>query len=1187
MTSGSRLLYLGLAAFFSPSLLGQSLPSLLRPVEEDKPVRAAHARLSRPGMEIRRSRLVRVDQSVLLAPADGARKVDLDLFADARFEVEELRSEWTNQGATLVWVGKIAGMTRGQVVLAATGDVVSANITTDENVFYWIRPGSGGVQVLQEVQPQLGQLRDDKVLVHLDPSDAAAEPSFPSLSLKMTERAAAGTQIDVLVAYTQAARAAAGGTATIQNNIQLAVAEVNQGFLNSAVGITVNLVGSMEVNYDESVHIDQALTDLKGTTDGKMDGVHTARANLGADLVSLWINDVGSAGGVVGLGYQLNSLSSGFAPWAFSVAEQYWAAGPGYTFAHEMGHNMGADHDRANSSGGGLDSYSYGYQHTTPTTFRTIMAYSCSSVYCPHVNYWSNPNVSYSGSPTGIATTSPNSAYNAQTLNNSKSTVAAFKTAPSGCTYSLSPSSATFAATAGSGSVGVTAGSTCNWTASTATAWITVTGGAGGTGNGTVNYSVTANTGAARSGSITIAGQTFTVNQDAGAATVNYTVATSPTGLLVTVDGQAYTAPRTFSWTAGSSHTLSAATQGSGTRYSLQSWSDAGPATHTITAPAASTTYTAAFSTQYLLIAAISPSGAGSVSANPSSVDGYYNSGSTVQVSASAATGWNFSTWSGSASGSVSPLPLLMDSPKNLTANFLSATGGVTINTLPQGLKVTVDGVQYTTPWSFTWNTGTTHTMDAGSTQSGFGTRYSFSSWSDGGAQSHTITAGAGSSTFTASYATAYQLSSSVSPASGGAIVASPSSSDGFYNANTVVQLTAQAAPGFVFTNWSGDAAGSSPNASVVMNAPRAVSAAFGAQSVCIYSLSQAATSAGASGDLRQVGVQTAQGCNWSASSNASWLTVLSGASGSGNGAVRYSVASNPSSSSRTGTLTIGGVAYSVTQTAAGCSFTLSGPGNILAPGAGSYQIAVSASGACQWNALASAFWITVANPAGGSGNGSVAFSVSANNTSAPRTGSIIIGGVAMPFVQKSASLPQLFSDVLPAHPFYDYISLLKLDNVSQGCGGTNYCPEDNMSRKEMAAFIIRSLLGESFSYSPTPYFTDVPVTHSHFAYIQKLKELGITGGCTAASYCPEDPVTRGQMAAFLVRARLGITSAGTFPYPADPLFNDVGPSNIFFPYIQKMREMGITNGCTNTAYCDNDPNTRGQMSVFIIRGFF
>lgn len=1181
MTSGCRIHYLALAALLSPSLFGQSLPGLLRPLEEDKTPRAARVRPSRPGVEIRRSRLVRVDRSVLLAPTDGVRKVGLDLFADANFEVEELRSQWTNNGATLIWVGRIAGTARGQVVLAATDGTVSANITTDD-AFYTIRPDGENAQVLQDVQPQLGQLQDDRVLVHLDPSAALSIPSHPP---KIAERAAGGTRIDVLVAYTQAARAAAGGTSTIQNNIQLAVAETNQGFLNSGVDINLNLVGTMEVNYDESSSIDQALDDLQGTTDGKMDEVHTARANLGADLVSLWINRVGSAGGVVGLGYLLDSLSPGFAPWAFSVAEQYWAAGPGYTFAHEIGHNMGADHDRANTAGGGLDAYSYGYQHTTPTTFRTIMAYSCSGVYCPHINYWSNPNISYSGAPTGVAIGSPSAAYNAQTLNNSKSTVAAFKTAPAGCTYTLSAPGASFTAAAGSGSAGVTAGPACNWTASTATNWITITSGSSGTGNGTVNYSITSNSGSARSGSITIAGQTFTVSQDAGAATVNYTVSTSPAGRVVSVDGQPYTAPHTFAWTAGSTHTLSAATQGSGTRYSFQSWSDNGQATHTITAPASPATYTASFSTQYLLTTAIAPSGAGSLSLNPSSVDGYYNSGSTVQVTASAAAGWNFSTWSGAAAGS-SPLPLLMDSPKSLTANFVSATGGVTINTLPQGLKVTVDGVDYTTPWSFTWNTGTTHTLGAAGTQSGFGTRYSFSSWSDGGARNHTITVGAGSSTFTASYATAYQLSTSVSPASSGVIVASPSSPDGFYSANTVVGITAQAAPGFVFTSWSGDASGSNPGASVVMNAPRAVSATFGAQSVCVYSLSQTGTSAGESGDLRQVAIQTAPGCNWNASSNNPWLTILSGTSGSGNGTVRFSVAPNSTASSRTGTLAIGGVTYTVTQAAAACSFTLNGPGNILTPAAGSYQIAVSTSAGCQWNAYASAPWITL-NLASGSGNGSALFSVSANNTPAPRTGAITIGGTTIFFVQKSGSLPQLFGDVLPVHPFYDYISLLKLNNVSQGCGASNYCPEDNMSRKEMAAFLIRSLLGESFSYSPTPYFTDVPATHSHFAYIQKLKELGITGGCTATSYCPEDSVTRGQMAAFLVRARLGLTSAGTFPYPAAPLFNDVGPSNIFFPYIQKMREMGITSGCTTTTYCGDDTNTRGQMSVFIIRGFF
>ncbi len=140
------------------------------------------------------------------------------------------------------------------------------------------------------------------------------------------------------------------------------------------------------------------------------------------------------------------------------------------------------------------------------------------------------------------------------------------------------------------------------------------------------------------------------------------------------------------------------------------------------------------------------------------------------------------------------------------------------------------------------------------------------------------------------------------------------------------------------------------------------------------------------------------------------------------------------------------------------------------------------------------------------------------------------------------------------------------------------------MTRSEMAAFLIRALLGENFPYSNQPFFADVGTGHPYFRYIQKLRELGVTNGCTVTSYCPDDTVTRGQMAAFVVRARLGVTYAESFPFFAVPLFDDVPPGNVFFSYVQKLKELGITNGCTATTYCVNDPTTRGQMAVFVDR---
>jgi subtilisin family serine protease len=101
---------------------------------------------------------------------------------------------------------------------------------------------------------------------------------------------------------------------------------------------------------------------------------------------------------------------------------------------------------------------------------------------------------------------------------------AAVDAAGGGCSYMIAPTAANFAAAGGSNTVGVTAGTGCAWTAVANAAWITVNSGSSGSGNGTVGYSVAANPGAQRSGTMTIAGQTFTVTQDANscpAITVN------------------------------------------------------------------------------------------------------------------------------------------------------------------------------------------------------------------------------------------------------------------------------------------------------------------------------------------------------------------------------------------------------------------------------------------------------------------------------------------------------------------------------------------------------------------------------------------------------------------------------------------------------------------------------------------
>jgi hypothetical protein len=137
-----------------------------------------------------------------------------------------------------------------------------------------------------------------------------------------------------------------------------------------------------------------------------------------------------------------------------------------------------------------------------------------------------------------------------------------------GCTYSISPTSASPGASATTGSVTVTTTTGCSWTAvSNNTSWLTVTSGASGTGNGTVNYSVAANTGAARQGTITIAGQTFTVNQAAGSSgcsSSTTTITSSGSGSLATTDcastvrtgGTFYYDNFTFAAASGTTYTI-------------------------------------------------------------------------------------------------------------------------------------------------------------------------------------------------------------------------------------------------------------------------------------------------------------------------------------------------------------------------------------------------------------------------------------------------------------------------------------------------------------------------------------------------------------------------------------------------------------------------------------------------------
>jgi hypothetical protein len=138
-----------------------------------------------------------------------------------------------------------------------------------------------------------------------------------------------------------------------------------------------------------------------------------------------------------------------------------------------------------------------------------------------------------------------------------------------------------------------------------------------------------------------------------------------------------------------------------------------------------------------------------------------------------------------------------------------------------------VDGTAYCAKQTFIWEEGSSHTISVGTIQGTGETRYVFNNWSDGGNSSHSIVMGANATTYTANFTTQYQLTSSVSPLSGGSINISPASADGYYARGKTVRLSATANNQYAFSGWSGGLMGTTNPQELVMSAPRHVTATF------------------------------------------------------------------------------------------------------------------------------------------------------------------------------------------------------------------------------------------------------------------------------------------------------------------------------------------------------------------------
>ena len=470
---------------------------------------------------------------------DGVEQISLNLFEDALLIAVKDRLERRSL-TNYTWFGHIAGAPHSQVILTVEQGSMAGNITVQDDGYgvqanYQIRPAPGGFHEIRQIDQSVFEERESGT----SQGQSDYVPVFtPTIDLLPGSQADDGSTIDVMVLYTNTAAAA---TANIAALVQLGVDETNQSYLNSGINQRIRLVHKAQVNYAETGSLcgssSSDLSRLQGKTDGYLDNIHSWRDTYAADIVSLWVE----SGDACGCGYFMSNVSLGFAESAFNVVARNCATGY-YSFGHEMGHNMGAMHDWYVDKNTAPYAYAHGYVNTA-NRWRTIMAYNdkcrASGLDCTRIQYWSNPQVSYGGNPTGIAEGQTEAADNRKTLNNTAYTVANFRTGGgTTCNYAISPTSQSFSASGGSGTVNVTADSGCAWTATTSVSWIAVTTGTSGSSNGTVSYTVAANTSTnQRTGTLTIAGKTFTATQAGSSGTLPDLVVTAVTSPSTGVAG--------------------------------------------------------------------------------------------------------------------------------------------------------------------------------------------------------------------------------------------------------------------------------------------------------------------------------------------------------------------------------------------------------------------------------------------------------------------------------------------------------------------------------------------------------------------------------------------------------------------------------------------------------------------------
>ena len=528
-----NLLLVG-ALFSAGGAIAETPEGVFSPVVGAEPAGDDAGRLFRSELGAQ-PRMVRVDSAQL----DHARQLVqqrqpapalFNLLDDTVFHVVFERTAPTASGYTLA--GRIADVPSGRVVLVVNGGVLAGRIWTPQ-ASYRIRARGADLHVIEKVDPSSAlRLAEPRI-----PSLGGSRPA-PAKPQSAAQEQDGVAQIDLLVFWTPAARRAVYGLAAMQADVDLKVAIANQAYADSGVALRVRLVGATEVNYEGATADDiDRLVDRAG---GFLSEVHEIRDSYAADLVSGIVRFGGGLGGIAQL---MTQPDTSFASSAFSLVD---VKALQTTLAHELGHNMGLNHDRYVAHAqrdfliatgflqpdDKISLFPYGYGYVNQRAFsgdspcwRTIMAYPAQCfdagllpVDLPRFSHPGQNHPSPDGDPLGVPLDSPvtessGPAHAVLGLNEARHVVASFRDDAKRCTYTLSPRQAVVPAAGGTFSMRIETGDGCSWRAHHQSDFINPHSNAANTGSGEVTYQVQPNGGLDRTGVASIAGETFAVRQ--------------------------------------------------------------------------------------------------------------------------------------------------------------------------------------------------------------------------------------------------------------------------------------------------------------------------------------------------------------------------------------------------------------------------------------------------------------------------------------------------------------------------------------------------------------------------------------------------------------------------------------------------------------------------------------------------